>query len=83
MALRVALDTNRLTDLFGGDRVLAEELGYCQEVWIPLPVLGEIRAGFLRGNRQASNEAALQVFPWVEFILMGCRIPRSSLLCSV
>jgi hypothetical protein len=38
--MRVALDTNRLTDLFQGDAALAEYLGTCDEVRIPLVVLG-------------------------------------------
>jgi predicted nucleic acid-binding protein len=36
--VRVALDTNRLTDLFRGDASLADQLGYRDEVWIPLVV---------------------------------------------
>jgi tRNA(fMet)-specific endonuclease VapC len=60
--MRVALDTNRLTDLFQGDAPLAEWLGTCEEVWIPLVVLGEIKAGFRGGNRQSRNEILLQKF---------------------
>lgn len=59
MDLRVALDTNRLTDLFHGDAELAERLGFCEEVWIPLVVLGEIKAGFYGGTQQGRNEALL------------------------
>jgi tRNA(fMet)-specific endonuclease VapC len=58
--MRVALDTNRLTDLFQGDAGLADQLGYCDEVWIPLVVLAEIKAGFLGGTQQSRNEALLQ-----------------------
>ena len=58
--MRVALDTNRLTDLFQGDMGLAEQLGYCDEVWVPLVVLGEIKAGFFGGTQQTRNEALLQ-----------------------
>ena len=60
MEVRVALDTNRLTDLFRGDRGLADQLGYCDEIWIPLVVLAEIKAGFLGGTQQNRNEALLQ-----------------------
>ena len=60
MEVRVALDTNRLTDLFQGDAALAEWLGTCEEVWIPLIVLAEIKAGFLGGNQQHRNEILLQ-----------------------
>jgi len=58
--VRVALDTNRLTDLFQGDAALAERLGLCDEVWIPLVVLAEIKAGFLGGNRRHRNEILLR-----------------------
>lgn len=54
--MRVALDTNRLTDLFQGDAALAKWLGTCDEVWIPLFVLGEIKAGFQGGSQQRRNE---------------------------
>jgi len=57
--VRIALDTNRLTDLFQGDDTLAGQLGTCEEVWIPLMVLAEIKAGFYGGNRQGRNEALL------------------------
>ncbi len=57
--MRVALDTNRITDLFRGDLELAEQLGTCEEVWIPLFALGEIRAGFHGGTRQRQNETLL------------------------
>lgn len=58
--MRVALDTNRLTDLFRGDVALAEWLGTCEEVWIPLFVLGEIQAGFHGGAQQPRNELQLR-----------------------
>ena len=60
--MRVALDTNRLTDLFQGDAVLADRLGECDEVWLPLIVVGEIQAGFYGGSQQYRNEAVLRSF---------------------
>lgn len=57
--MRVALDTNRLTDLFQGDAELADRLGECDEVWIPLIVLAEIKAGFYGGTQQHRNEILL------------------------
>ena len=57
--MRVAIDTNRLTDLWQGDAELAEWLGTCEEVWIPLIVLGEIKAGFYGGTQQRRNEVLL------------------------
>jgi tRNA(fMet)-specific endonuclease VapC len=57
--VRIALDTNRVTDLFRGDVELAEQLATCDEVWIPLIVLGEIKAGFHGGTQQRRNEVLL------------------------
>jgi tRNA(fMet)-specific endonuclease VapC len=58
--MRVALDTNRLTDLFRGDAELAENLGMSDEIWIPLIVLAEIKAGFYGGTQHNRNEVLLQ-----------------------
>jgi tRNA(fMet)-specific endonuclease VapC len=60
--MRVALDTNRLTDLFQGDQELADRLGECDEVWLPLMVLAEIQAGFYGGAQQHRNEILLRSF---------------------
>jgi tRNA(fMet)-specific endonuclease VapC len=60
--VRVALDTNRLTDLFQGDAELADRLGECDEVWVPLIVLAEIKAGFYGGSQQHRNEVLLRSF---------------------
>jgi predicted nucleic acid-binding protein len=60
--MRVAIDTNRLTDLLQGDARLAERLGACDEVWVPLVVLGEIKAGLHGGTQRHRNEALLQRF---------------------
>ncbi len=74
MEVRVALDTNRLTDLFQGDAELAEFLATCDEVWIPLIVLAEIKAGFYGGTQQHRNEVLLRKFmakPTVGMLLPG------------
>ena len=74
MEVRAALDTNRLTDLFQGDAALAEWLGTCEQVWIPLIVLAEIKAGCLGGTQHGRNEALLQALlakPTVEVLLPG------------
>jgi predicted nucleic acid-binding protein len=72
--VRAALDTNRLTDLFQGDTSLAEWLGACEEVWIPLVVLAEIKAGFYGGSRQQQNQILLRKLlakPTVGVLLPG------------
>ena len=60
--MRVALDTNRLTDYFRGDKELSARLEICDDVFIPLIVLAEIKAGFLGGNRSHQNEIVLGKF---------------------
>jgi predicted nucleic acid-binding protein len=60
--VRVALDTNRLTDLLRGDAELADLLGTCEEIWVPLFVLAEIKAGFHGGSQRHRNEMILQKF---------------------
>jgi len=62
MALRLALDTNRYTDLCRGDRSVIEALESANEVWLPFIVLGELRAGFAVGTQGPRNEAALRRF---------------------
>src|SRR3974390_249305 len=72
--MRVAIDTNRLTDLWQGDAELAEWLGTCEEVWIPLIVLGEIKAGFYGGTQQRRNEVLLHRLlakPTVQILVPG------------
>ena len=60
--MRVAIDTNRLTDLFQGDENLGQLLSRSQEVWVPLPVFAELKAGFLGGSRLSQIEAILSTF---------------------
>lgn len=59
MEVKIALDTNRITDLFRGDIELAERLETCEEVRIPFIVLGELKAGFQGGTQQRRNELLL------------------------
>jgi tRNA(fMet)-specific endonuclease VapC len=72
--MRAAVDTNRLTDLFRGDAALADLLGGCDEVWIPLVTLAELKAGFYGGSQRRRNEELLQRFlsrPTVGVLLPG------------
>lgn len=74
MEIRVAVDTNRLSDLFRGDLSLAHLLARCREVWIPLPVFAELRAGFLGGTRSKKNDHDFREFlarPNVSLLLPG------------
>lgn len=60
--MRVALDTNRYTDLCRGDERVAAVIAAAREVWLPFVVVGELRAGFSLGRRGRENEGTLRRF---------------------
>jgi tRNA(fMet)-specific endonuclease VapC len=60
--LRLALDTNRYTDLCRGDEHVREVLETAQLIFVPFPVLAELRAGFVVGSRGPENERTLRRF---------------------
>jgi tRNA(fMet)-specific endonuclease VapC len=60
--VKIALDTNRYTDLCRGDASVVEIVERATEVWLPFIVLGELRAGFAVGSQGPRNEAVLRRF---------------------
>ena len=60
--MKLALDTNRYTDLCRGDMSVVETIEQAEEVWLPFIVLGELRAGFAVGSQGSRNEAILRRF---------------------
>ena len=60
--MKVLLDTNRPSDALALVDEVVDVLEAAEEVYVPVIALGEIRAGFLRGNRPAKNETRLQWF---------------------
>ena len=60
--MRVALDTNRYVDLCRGVAETMTLLEEAEAVVVPFVVLGELRAGFANGRRQAENEQTLRRF---------------------
>lgn len=60
--MKLALDTNRYTDLCRGDRSAVETIELANEVWLPFIVLGELRAGFAVGSQGPRNESVLRRF---------------------
>ena len=62
MAVRLAVDTNRYTDLCRGDRAVIDVIEFADEVWLPFVVVGELRAGFAVGTQGPRNEASLRRF---------------------
>lgn len=60
--MRVAIDTNRYTDFARGDKHSLEILEGAEQIFVPLIVLAELRAGFACGSRAAENERSLIKF---------------------
>ncbi len=60
--MRLALDTNRYTDLSRGDAPVVTLVERAEEVLLPFIVLAELRAGFSVGTRGAENERVLRRF---------------------
>ena len=60
--MRLALDTNRYTDLCRGEVSVVETVERADEVWLPFIVVGELRAGFAVGTQGPRNEATLRRF---------------------
>lgn len=60
--MKVALDTNRYVDLCRGVDETVTLLEEAEAVILPFVVLGELRAGFAHGRRQAENEQILRRF---------------------
>ena len=60
--MRLALDTNRYVDFARGRPDAVSRLRAAERIFLPLTVLGELRAGFLGGSRAPDNEAALVRF---------------------
>lgn len=69
--MRIALDTNRYTDLARGDAATVRTVETADTVFVPLIVLGELRCGFAVGRHGADNEGVLRQFllrPGVEVL---------------
>jgi tRNA(fMet)-specific endonuclease VapC len=60
--MKVALDSNRYDDLVTGDAKVADIVELADAVYLPFVVVGELRAGFIAGCRQAENERLLRRF---------------------
>jgi tRNA(fMet)-specific endonuclease VapC len=60
--VRLALDTNRYTDLCRGVEAVVALVERADAVFLPFVVLAELRAGFALGARGADNERVLRHF---------------------
>ena len=69
--MRVCLDTNAYSRLMRGHDPLTQLLEATDEVLLPVPVLGELHAGFEMGSRREANRRQLGDFlalPGVETV---------------
>lgn len=60
--MKVVLDSNRYTDLMSGVAEVVEFLLEVEAIYVPLIVLGELRAGFANGSKRQENERKLALF---------------------
>jgi tRNA(fMet)-specific endonuclease VapC len=62
VVVKIAVDTNRYRDLCEGKIEALDVLSLAETVFIPLPVLAELRSGFACGSLSRKNEATLTTF---------------------
>jgi tRNA(fMet)-specific endonuclease VapC len=62
MALTIAVDVNRYSDFCRGDSYACKIIQSAPRIAMPFVVLGELRAGFLRGTMGRKNEKGLVTF---------------------
>lgn len=60
--MTVALDTNAYSDFMRGDARRVEIVRVARQIFLPLIVLGELRAGFAAGSQPSPNAVSLQKF---------------------
>ncbi len=69
--MRVVLDTNTYRAFMDGDESSVQVIKSADELLMPVPVLAELRFGFLKGSQGRRNEAFLTKFldsPRVEIL---------------
>lgn len=60
--MRLVLDTNTYRLVMEGDKLAVKLVRTCDELLMPVPVIAELRYGFLNGTRGRQNEAFLTRF---------------------
>lgn len=60
--MNVALDTNAYSDFLRGVSGRVDIVRRASQIYLPLIVVGELRAGFAAGSREAENLAGLRQF---------------------
>src|ERR1043166_1173402 len=67
---RVAVDTSAAVDYLRPDRVSPPPLLEAEEVFLPLPVIGELYAGAFSSARQDENLLAISKFVKTSIVLL-------------
>ena len=70
--MKIAIDSNRYTDLCIGDKTALQIVESATQIYMPLIVLGELRAGFSYGTRLEKNEGILNKFLNEESVFVLC-----------
>lgn len=60
--MMVAIDTNRYRDFCEGIEEAVNVLRSAERIWMPFPVIAELRAGFACGSQSRQNERVLNQF---------------------
>lgn len=60
--MKVALDTNAYSDFMRGDAARVHIIRTARHLYLPLIVVGELRAGFAAGSQESANSANLLRF---------------------
>ena len=60
--MKIALDTNAYRDFMRGEPPRVSIVRTARHLYLPLIVLGELRAGFAAGNQVSANASSLQTF---------------------
>ncbi len=60
--MNIVLDTNAYSDFMRGYSSRVQIVREARRLYLPLVVLGELRAGFAAGNQESKNTANLQRF---------------------
>lgn len=60
--IRLCVDTSAYSRLMRGEERLRQRLEIADEILLPIPVLGELYAGFQSGRRAAENLVLLAAF---------------------
>ncbi|MBI4028456.1 MAG: type II toxin-antitoxin system VapC family toxin [Verrucomicrobia bacterium] len=60
--MKIALDTNAYVDFCKGEERALRQVRMAERIFLPLVVVGELRAGFLCGSQGEHNERILRRF---------------------